>query len=189
MTTMSALQATKRSELGKGFANRLRKSGWVPGIIYGNKRDPIAVKVNQKEVETVFNAEEKMHQPIEVTLADSGKAETVLVLLKEYQADIISRQFSHLDFVQILPNETIAVSVPLRMVGRAQGVKQGGELKVFARKVRLVCLPKDTPAVVEFDTTPLAIGYVVHFSEISLPEGCKLAPNTEKLPLVCVIEP
>ena len=107
--------------------------------------------------------------------------------LKEYQADIISRQFSHLDFVQILPNETIAVSVPLRMVGRAQGVKQGGELKVFARKVRLVCLPKDTPAVVEFDTTPLAIGYVVHFSEISLPEGCKLAPNTEKLPLVSVI--
>lgn len=179
-----ALEAQARQELGKGSSYRLRKSGWIPGVIFGLRQAPLSIKVNQRLLEGTFNAPEKMHQQVELSLAEGEK---MMVLLKDYQADIITRKFTHVDFIRIDSQHKVEISVPVRFTGRAAGLKQGGTLKPFLRSMKLICLPRDIPNIIEYDVTALEIAQVIHLSDIALPTGCELLPREGKLPLVTVM--
>lgn len=185
----TAIRAEKRENLGKGAARRLRKEGWIPAILYGLKQKPVPLKVDQKITELTFNHDEKMHQTVDLSLEEKGKTKHIPVVLKDYQADIISRVFTHIDFLQIDLKEKIQVSVPVHFVGRAAGIKEGGILMPFLRAVEIWCLPSDIPEFIDYDVTELMIGQIIHVREITLPKNCELLAKKADLPLVTVTLP
>ncbi len=169
-----AITVERREEAGKGIVGRLRRSGWVPGILYGEKRAPVPVKMVQHDLETAFPTEEQIHQSLSVTVVDGGKKEKIMALLKDFQADMISRDFTHFDLWQVAEDQVVTVKVPLRLTGKAEGLKEGGIMEAFLREIPVMCMPKDIPLHIDYDVTAMGIGDTARFSEVALPKGCAL---------------
>src|SRR5437867_2070459 len=127
------LNATPRSERGKGGARKLRASGQVPGIIYGHGREPQPLSVNAREFDRLAERVRITSTVIELSL-DGRTART---LIRELQRDPIRRTVLHIDFQELVAGEKIVVSVPLRFNGTAEGVKEGGIIEEVMHKVEV----------------------------------------------------
>src|SRR5216110_2334008 len=118
----ASLNASPRTEKGKGVARKLRAAGQVPGVIYGHGREPQPLTVNAREFDRL--AERVRITSTVIELALDGR--TARTLIRELQRDPMRRSVLHIDFQELVAGEKIVVSVPLRFVGTAVGVKNDG---------------------------------------------------------------
>jgi large subunit ribosomal protein L25 len=155
-------------ETGKGPAKRMRTVNRVPSVLYGRSVKPIAISVDRKEIETAVKTEAGMNVLFDLKVAggDSG-----LALIRDYQADPFKRNFTHIDFQAITMKDKIAVEVPIEIVGKSIGVKEGGMLEQLRRTVLVRSMPDKIPTSIKVDITELNIGDSIHTAEIALPEG------------------
>jgi large subunit ribosomal protein L25 len=175
MATVS-LGATPRTETGKGVVRKLRAQGQVPGIVYGHGREPQALTVNQREFERL--AERVRITSTVIELALDGK--TARTLIRELQRDPIRRTVIHIDFQELVAGEKVVVSVPLRFIGTADGVKNsGGILEEVIHQLHVRCDPSNIPDHIDVDVTPLTIGHGLHVSDLKLPEGVEVTDDPE----------
>lgn len=178
------LSATSREKVGSGLAS-LRRLGFVPGVIYGKKKEPKMVQVPFKDLEKATMTEAGFNAIFE--LAVDGKPEG-LVRIREYQAHPIKRNFIHVDFQTVDLKEKIEVEVPIRIVGKAEGVKQGGVLEQQRRSLLLKCLVTQIPEHIDIDVSKLEIGQGIHANELKLPEGVEF-PHETNFVIVSVVPP
>jgi large subunit ribosomal protein L25 len=169
------LQAESRSEVGKGAGRRLRAQGRIPGVVYGLARPCVNISVDAHDL-TQLIRQAGSHALIALSL-DSG--ETEHVLLRESQLDPITDRLVHADFFRIDPSRPIHIEVPIRAVGAAAGVKEGGILERLVRTVEIRCLPTQMPPVIEIDVTEIRIGHSIHVNEITAPEGVEILTGPE----------
>jgi large subunit ribosomal protein L25 len=171
MTEVHVLAAEPRDRAGKGGARATRRAGFVPGVIYGDKKAPILIALPPK----VLAAE--MHKAaFRTTLYDVKLgAETHRVLARDVQFHPVSDQPLHVDFQRISKDSVIHVAVPVIFENelKSPGLKRGGVLNVVRHEVELVCRPDNIPAKLIIDLTGLDIGDAVHISHIKLPEGVR----------------
>jgi large subunit ribosomal protein L25 len=162
-----ALSGKRREDLGKGGARKARKSGEIPGVLYGHGEKPVAVSVGARAFQVALHTH-KGGNPI-VNLAVGGSEFTALI--RDAQYDPLSRQVIHLDFQHISLTEKIEVRVPLNFTGLALGVKDGGGiLEAILRDVEVRCLPTAIPAGIDVDVAALNIGDSIHVRDLSIPD-------------------
>ena len=165
-----ALSAETRIEAGKGASRRLRKSGKIPGIVYGAKRDAVSILLDHDEV--AHQLENEAFYSHVLTLNVGGRDEKVV--LKDLQRHPFKPLLMHIDFLRIDEKEKLTMRVPLRFVNEEQcvGVKQGGGvISHILTELEVSCLPKDLPEYIEVDLLQINVGDTVHLSDLALPEG------------------
>jgi large subunit ribosomal protein L25 len=169
---MAAIEvvAFPRSAQGTGASRRLRRSGKVPGIVYGGETAPVAIELDHNALYHHLKLE-AFHASI-LSMAVEGKKEQVL--LRDVQMHPFRPEILHVDFQRVAQDKEIYVNVPLHFINAeiAPGVKlSGGIISHVANDLEVVCLPKNLPAFIEVDLAQLGAGDAIHVSELKLPAG------------------
>jgi len=180
------INARKREAQGTGASRRLRRSGNVPGIVYGGSGEAVTIELNHKELYQHLT-NEKFHASILVLKLD-GKAEDVL--LRAFNMHPYKGHVQHIDFQRVSKDKKIHMKVPLHFVNaeKSPGVKeQGGVVNHVLNELHIVCFPADLPEFVEVDLSNLAVGKSLHARELSLPKGVELSMHKGEDPVVATV--
>jgi len=169
------LQAEKRDETGKGVARRLRAGGRVPGVLYGQGVEPVALSVDAREMFHILHGAAGANALVDLVVDGSEH----LVLAREIQRDYIHNSLIHIDFLAVSRTQAITVNVPVVETGEAAGVKEGGVVEHHLREVAVECFPLDVPDQIEIDITELELGDMVHVSDLMAPKGVTILTNSE----------
>lgn len=161
----ASLVGVTRQGRGKNEARRLRRSGQVPGVLYGGEsKEGQPISVDPKELLTILHSESGVNTLIGLTV-DGGKASQVLV--KEFQLDPVDSELLHVDFYRLALDKAITVTVPVTLVGEPAGVRQqGGLLDFVQRDVQVECMPTEIPEHLEVDVSELMIGQGVRLRDL-----------------------
>ena len=175
MATVS-FNATAREKGGKGAARQLRIRGQVPAVIYGHGREPLSLSLNARDLDKMLGHIQAESTVIEVTV----DGQTAKTLIREIQRHPIKRQILHVDFQALVAGEKVVVSIPIVLIGTAEGVKlEGGVLDQTLRELEIEVDPSSIPDHVELDVTNMMIGDSLHVSDIKVPEGVEIQDDPE----------
>ena len=181
------VEVTPRESLGKNASRRLRRQGSIPGVVYGARKEPVAVTVDPRKILEIIHSESGVNTIFRLSLA--GREARDHVMIKEYQVDPVKGQLIHADFARIQMDEVIEVGVPIQVAGEAAGVKlDGGILDHVTREVRVSCLPGNIPEHITVDVTALKIGDALRVSDIPKSDRYKILTDPEQT-LVVVSPP
>src|SRR6185295_13032766 len=114
-------------------------------------------------------------------LTMSGTDQQRHAMIKDIQIDPISRKMTHIDFIRVLMDEKIRVSVPVHITGTAIGVKEGGLLDFQLRELHVECLPNAIPDSIDVDVTALAGHEYYRIKDLKLPEGVTTHDDPERV--------
>lgn len=182
------LAATVRNGLGKSGARRLRKSGQVPAVVYGQGRESQAVAVESKSLKATLHTHAGHNVLIDLGIQGDGGEDKQLVMVKELQRDIFTHAITHVDFHVISLEETLEAHVPVILIGTAKGVVDGGVLEQHLREVLVECLPTQIPEHFELDVSDVTIGHAIHAGELTIPDGVTLLTPTAEV-VATVLQP
>jgi large subunit ribosomal protein L25 len=171
MAAKQELKATARPEVGKGAARTARRAGKVPGVIYGDKKPPIAISLDATELTRRIYAGHFLTTLFSVDV-DGEKHQ---VISRGFQLDPLRDQPTHVDFQRVAPGATIRVAVPMRFTNQdaAPGIKRGGTLNIVRHTVEFLCPADAIPDFIIGDLTGLEIGHSLHISAVKLPENVR----------------
>jgi len=182
---VNALVAEARDATGKGVARRLRAAGRIPAVVYGKGAETKAISIDPSALQRLLQSGGAgMNTLIELSV--EGTTRTVLV--KELQRDPVRGRPLHTDFYLVDLDQTVEVSVPIRLLGRPEGVELGGILDHPLREIELECLPRAIPESVDVDVSWLDVGDSIHVRDLELPEGASVRTD-ENLAVASVVAP
>ncbi|MFM8943717.1 MAG: 50S ribosomal protein L25/general stress protein Ctc [Actinomycetota bacterium] len=170
------LEASSRAGIGKGVARKLRAAGSVPGVLYGQDTAPIQIAVDARDLSRVLHTGAGSN--VLVDLVVDGKEH--LAMPREVQRDRIRDTFIHVDFLAVSRTQKVTVTVPIRLVGTAIGVKEGGILDHHLWEVSISCLPGDVPEHVDADVSGLGIGDHVSVGDLAVPASATVLTNPDE---------
>jgi large subunit ribosomal protein L25 len=158
------VEGSARDTRGKGHARRTRRTGMVPGVLYGGKKESIALAVNAKQVAKILRSETG-HNSIFKVQMKGGAEEQAMV--KDWQVDPLTGNLLHVDLLRVAMDVRMRVRVPVHPVGEAQGVKlQGGIFEIVTREIEIECLPGDIPEEFKVDISDLTIGKQIRAGDV-----------------------
>ena len=169
MSQDSQIIANKRENIGTGSSRNLRLEKKIPGIIYGEKKDPIPVTLDEKTLKIKIKDPTFFSKQCEIKFNN----EVIKVLPKDLQLHPVKESILHIDFLRIGENTTVTLFVPVKFINEnnCPGMKQGGVLNVVRREVELITLVSKIPESLEANLDGLEIGDSIHISSITLEEG------------------
>ena len=179
----ATLNATPRSDVGKGAARKLRASLRIPGVVYGHHREATPLAIDARELDKLLGSIAPGTTVVELHLG-GRMAKT---LIREIQRHPFKRQVLHIDFQELVAGEKITVNVPILLIGTAAGVKDGGTVEEVMREVSIEVDPANIPNHFEIDISALGINDSVHVSDIKVPEGVEILDDLEAT--VAVVAP
>lgn len=159
---------TVKSRDVKGSANarRLRRDGWVPGVIYSDGTAARPISLPKHEFEQMLRHHTSEHVMIKIQV-DGGKEEAVL--LKDVQHDALSDGVVHVDLQKVALDKKLHLEVPVELVGEADGVKnQGGVLDHLLHHIEIACFPADIPEAITVDVSGLKLGEMLSVKDIKI---------------------
>jgi large subunit ribosomal protein L25 len=180
------INAVKRGAQGTGASRRLRRTGRVPGIVYGGGKDAQSVDLDHKEL--YFGLKNEAFHSTVLSLNLEGAKESVL--LRDFQMHPYKQLVLHVDFQRVDASHKVHVKIPLHFINAetAPGVKQaGGVVSHIYTEVDVACLPADLPEFIEVDLSELASGHSLHMSHLKLPKGVELVGLHGEDPTVVTI--
>lgn len=169
MSDIYVLKADARERVGKGSARALRRSGKIPGVIYGDGQPPIAIALDYNEL--AQKIERGHFLTTRATIEVDGKSHQVLP--KDYQVDPVRDFPMHVDFLRVSSKTIVTVEVPVHFVNEEEspGLEQGGVLNVVRHAIELHCPADSIPESITVDLTGVEMGDGVHISNVELPKG------------------
>lgn len=179
-----SLKAEARTEIGKNSVGRLRRQGFIPAVLYGKTRDPLAIKVNALELAQKLTS----NAIIDLTIAHAEQEEKAVVILKDLQRSVIKKDLIHADFHEISLKDRMIVSVTIELTGTPAGLTEGGVISQLLREVEVECLPTDIPNLLTLDISELNIGDSLEVGQIELPEGVDFITPADET-VVALIRP
>jgi len=180
------INARKREAQGTGASRRLRRTGNVPGIVYGGSKEAVTIQLDHKELYQHLS-NEAFHASI-LTLKLEGAAEDVL--LRAFNMHPWKGHVQHIDFERVSKDKKIHMKVPLHFVNAeiSPGVKeQGGLPNHVLNELNVTCLPDDLPGFIEVDMGHLTIGHSVLVMDLKLPKGVEAVLHRGENPVVATI--
>ncbi len=181
-----SLEVEPRAEVGKTAARRLRRTGKVPGVVYGIHAST-PVTVDPVALEKILGSSGGANAVFQLDVQGEEKMERP-VLVKSLDRDPMKDDIVHADFLEIRMDEKIKVGVPISFVGESKGIKLGGVLSVLLRELEVECLPNAIPSEIEVDITEVDVNDVIHVRDIRLSGDVGLITDPED-PVVTVIVP
>jgi len=174
--TTTKLDVKSRAADGSRAARRLRRSGRVPGVLYGGGGESVGFDADARELRLALASSGAV-----VDLSIDGKKATPVVL-KEAQRDPVRGETVHVDLLRVRLDQAINAVVPLELTGvdDAPGVKQGGVLEQIVRELNVEALPTAIPESIVHDVGELQIGEQIALAEVTIPEGVTLLDDVEE---------
>ena len=171
MGSVIELKATVREKAGTGGARAERRAGRVPGIIYGDDKEPLAVSLDFNELRQRIYAGHFLTTIYDVSI-DGQKHR---VIPRDYQLDPVKDLPVHVDFMRLGVGATIRVNVPIHVVNAeiSPGVKRGGAVNIVTHTLEVRCLAEAIPTSIEIDLSGLDINHSIHLGGIELPPNVR----------------
>lgn len=182
------IKAEVREVGRKGINNRLRQGGLIPAVLYGKGEKAVGLVVNAKEFTSLMKGTAGTNALIHLEMAEGAKKEPVVVMLKDFQTDTITRKITHIDLLKINMKEKVTVKIPVHLTGKSIGVTKGGLIEQARREIEAKCLPGNIPDSIEVDITHLDMGQSLHLNELKLPEGIEV-PHDADFAIVSIVTP
>ena len=178
------LKADFRNVAGKGAARSLRKNQNIPAVIYGNKQEPVAISLNERDFGMLLKQPSLRTKLFQIETPKGNED----AMLMDIQYHPVSDRVIHVDFKRIDVKSPVSVSVPLELVNAdtSRGLKLGGVLNFAVRKVALRGLVHDMPEKIVVDLANLNISDVVHGTDLVLPKGIELGLHQAELAFVTI---
>lgn len=169
MSKSYVLKAEARKRVGKGSSRELRRNGLIPAVIYGDKKEPIAIAVSYKDI--FYKIHGGGFRTTLATIDLDGKKYNVLP--KDYQLDPVRDFPLHVDFLRVSAKSVVEVNVPVQFINeeKCPGIKLGGVLNVVRHEIEVQVPANAIPDALVVDLEGLEIGSTIHFSSINVPEG------------------
>ena len=167
-----SLAANERTLTKTTGSKKLRNSGRVPGVLYG-EGDPQNIELESVQFEQAVKSTSAKNFLVELEM-DGSKS---MALVQDVQKHPITRLCIHVDFRRLTDDSVITAKVPLLATGTAQGVKVGGILQTLFPTITLQGKPADIPETVEADTSHLQVGEGILIGDLELPEGVSALGN------------
>ena len=166
------LVAEPRAGSGKGAARQARRDGKVPGIVYGDGKDPIAIQFDFNKLLTALRA--GRFKSTLWNLQVEGQ-EDVRVICRSVQRDVVKDLPIHIDFMRLRRTSKVNLFIPVEFVNEdtCPGLKRGGTLVTVRPEVELVVTAGDIPDHITLDLDGRQIGDTLHISDVTLPAGAK----------------
>ena len=167
----ATLDVSERTDFGSRTSRRLRRSGFVPGIVYGGGSEPRPFQVPEREARTVLT-----HGGALIDVRFDGST-SMPVVVKEQQRDPVRGRLMHLDLLEVKLDEVIQAEVPIELLGTedAPGVKEGGVLEHVTHQVTISALPTAIPESIPADVSGMVIGDTLQLSALIPPEGVEFS--------------
>ena len=183
--TTTKLDVTSRSAAGSRAARRLRRSGRVPGVLYGGGSEPLGFDADARELRMALASSGAV-----LDLSIDGSKPTPVVL-KEAQRHPVRGETVHVDLLRVNLNEAITAVVPLELQGieDSPGVKQGGVLEQITRELNVEALPTAIPESIVHDVGEMQIGETILLGALAAPEGVTLLDDLEETVIATLSPP
>ncbi|HVF36393.1 MAG TPA: 50S ribosomal protein L25/general stress protein Ctc [Sphingomicrobium sp.] len=187
MSEQLTLPAEARDRAGKGASRSLRREGRVPAVIYGDKKEPLSVHVEEKLLAKMLSSGHFMNSVVMVEVG--GKANRTLPKAVDFHP--VSSRPIHVDFLRIGEHSEVKVNVPVRFDNdeASPGLKRGGVLNVVQHDLELICDAAHIPDEIHIDLTGLEIGDSIHISQVKLPQGVKAAIDDRDFTVATIVAP
>lgn len=172
------LKAEIREHTGSRSAAKVRKQGRIPAIVYGHKKEPVAISLD------VHNLIEGLHHGHRLMDVQIGKKRQK-VIVKDLQYDYLGKDIIHVDLMRVDVTETVKVAVPIELKGTAKGAHEGGIITEHTDHLEMECRVIDIPETIVVSVKDMDVGDVLHAGDIELPEEVKLSSSPEALLVTC----
>jgi large subunit ribosomal protein L25 len=180
------LAVEERPEQGSRNTRRLRKTGFVPGIVYGGGDGECrAFKVDARELRSA------LHGGSAVIDLKIGGDSAIPVMVKDQQLHPVRSDVMHLDLIQVNLRQKVQAPVLVELIGadEAPGVKGGGVLEQVTRELNVEALPTDIPEHITIDVSHLEAAGTMHLSEVTAPEGVDFLDDPEETIIATITIP
>jgi len=172
------IKGTLRTELGKKATKELRKKGMVPCNLYGGEKN-----VNFYAHENEFRKIVYTPDVFEINLDIDGVKYKAIV--QEFQFHPVKDNLMHIDFVEVVDNKPVKTALPVKLVGAAKGVLDGGRMVLNLRRLKVKGLVSDMPEVFEINVDHLVIGKGIKIGELNFENLQLLDPVNS---IVCAVK-
>ena len=174
------LKVERRQESGKNVARRARASGRVPAVVYGAKKETVPIYIEARQLTTAFR--QGAGDNAIYLLKMAGTEQSRHAMIREINRDPVSRELLHVDFLRVLMDVKVRVSVAVELTGTPKGVKQdGGILDFVSREVEIECLPNDIPSTLPVDVSEVGMSESFRVGQIPAREGIRILDDPDKV--------
>ena len=186
MATVNELSATARPKAGKGAARAVRREGRVPGVIYGDNKEPLAIALDFKELKLKIYAGHFLTTVLNVDVEGTKHR----VIPRDFQLDPVMDNPIHVDFLRLGEGAKVRVRVPIHVTNAesAPGIKRGGTVNIVTHTISVLVPADAIPQNFEVDLTGLDINYSRHLSDVKLPPNVKVLEQGD-ITLVTIVPP
>jgi large subunit ribosomal protein L25 len=183
------LTVRERDRLGSAESRRLRRNGWIPGVLYGKGNHPRAIAVKERALRGALTGTSGLHAVLDVVL--EGQKTAHASILKDYQQDPLRGHVSHVDFQEVRLDQPIQASVAVYLVGGddAPGVREGGVLSQPTVEINVEALPLEIPERVEADASGLQMGDAFRLEELPAIDGVTFLDDPHETVIASVTAP
>jgi len=166
---MNSLKATKRTTTSTGQINKLRSEGFIPGVLYGGKKNNICISLKKLHLQDIIKTETFMSKVFDLDI--DGNLEKALP--KDITFDPVSDEPNHIDFMRVVKGSRLILNVPVKFINhdKSPGLKKGGVLNTVRRKVELKCPVENIPNEIVVDLDNTEINSSLKISSVKLPEN------------------
>ena len=180
-----SLAVEERPEIGSRSSRRLRRAGWIPGIVYGVGADPVSFKVGERDLRLA------LQNPSAVLDLKVGSGKTLPVIVKDQQRHPVRDEVVHVDLLQVNLNETIQSTVLVELEGAedAPGVTEGGVLEQVTRELNIEALPTDIPETIVVDVSQMDAADTLSLSVVVAPEGVTFLDDPDETVIATITVP
>lgn len=175
-----ALVVNVRKSSGKGVARELRRTGFIPAVVYGGGGENLPLSLDPQAFRRATDPARQWNTLYQLTIKEEGESDRLQpVVLTDVQLDSVRREVIHLDFLRVDEAKEVVRPVPVSYTGRSVGVVKGGRLKTFRRSLKVAALPKHLPVEVVVDVTPVDGGESLRIKDIVL-ENARIVEDPEQ---------
>lgn len=179
----TAFQAEFRPLTNKTGLRQLRRSGRLPGIVFGKHTDNKMIHLSVLQVQKWLR--QGSSGIVELHFEDGTK---LPALLEDLQRDPLTREPIHIDFQQVQSEQPVKTRVPVEFKGTPAGTKQGGVVQIQSASIEIEALPAHVPSLVQFDISELGVGAAVHVKDVSFPAEVTVLSDANEF-LLTVVKP
>ena len=184
---MNILKATKRTSASTGQVNKLRSEGFIPGVLYGGKKNNLNISLKKLHLQNIINTETFMSKVYDLDI--DGNSEKALA--RDVSYDPVSDEPIHIDFMRITKGSQINLEIPVKFINsdKSPGLKKGGVLNIVRRKVELRCPAENIPDEIIVDLDNTEINSSLKISSVKLPENVSPAITGRDFVIATVVSP
>lgn len=184
-TAATKLDVTTRTPGHSRATRRLRREGFVPGVVYGGGADPISFQINERDLRHALAATGAVFEVV----IDGGSAEPAI--LKDAQRHPVRGHLVHVDFLRVDLDKPIHAPVLIELTGSedAPGVTEGGVLQQLASELNVEARPADIPDSIQVDVSGMVVNDTLTLAQITAPSGVTFLDDAEETVIATITPP